>query len=265
MTQQLIRLAREHGTVVGNAADLAARDTETVLRIAAQNPSGASFGLVREAIPEIMATYGAVIATVDVDYYDNLRAEANVDVDYAAQPKPQNWRTVAAPISGFAISRTIDELDFGATTTLVAGNVASELFNSHRETIAFNANRDPARPKYRRITRPGACDFCLYMATGFEGDGSNEQYKNFHTNCRCVDVAIFSGQRFVEPPYYDEFRSELAIARSRIQERRIAARAVSPGMRDRDFFRQYPDTAITTPNLVREVRRVRLGQPNNPA
>lgn len=264
MTQQLIRLAREHGSVVSNAADLAARDTETVLRIAAQNPGGQSFGLLRESIPEIMATYGAVIGTVDVDYYDNLRAEADVDVDYAAQPKPQNWRTIAAPISGFAISRTIDELDFNATTTLVAGNVAAELFNSHRENISFNANRDPVRPRYRRITRPGACDFCLYMAVGFEGDGSNEEYKNYHTNCRCVDVAVFPGQRFTEPSYYDDFRGELAIARTRIQARRAAARAVSPGMRDRDFFRQYPDTAITTPNLVREVRRVRLGQPNNP-
>lgn len=264
MTQQLIRLAREHASVIGNAADLAARDTETVLRIAAQNPGGASFGLIRETIPEILAGYGAVVATVDVDYYDNLRADANVDTDYAARPKPQDWRTIAAPISGFAISRTLSELEPAATATLVAGNVAAELFNSHRENIAFNAGRDPSRPRYRRITRPGACDFCLYMATGFEGDGSNEEYKNFHTNCRCVDVAVFPGQRFSEPPYYDEFRGELAIARSRIQARRAAARAASPGMRDRDFFRQYPDTAITTPNLVREVRRVRLGQPNNP-
>lgn len=263
MSLTLIRLANEHRRVLNNAANLAVRETETALRIATRRNDPSGYGLLRESIPVILATYGSVVDTLDEDYYTNLRDRANVSTSYTPSASPKDWERVASPISGFAIQRTIEQQALAATVSLITGTIAAELFNQHRENIGFNAGRDPSPVEYKRITRPGACDFCMYMATGFEGDGSNSDYKNFHAGCRCVDVPIFQGQDFREPAYYQEFRQDTATARSRIEEARRAARAANPGMRDRDFFRKYPDLALTTPNIVKEVRRVKLGQPNN--
>jgi hypothetical protein len=261
MTQQLIRLAREHRRVIGDAASLAVRETQTAIATADALLSGAGYGLVRESLPEILATYGAVVGTIDVAYYSNLRERAGVTRPYVATASTVDWERVASPITGFAIQRTVERQPLSATLSLIGGAVSAELFNYSRENVVFNSRRDPSPVGYQRITRPNACDFCMYMATGFEGDGSGQEYKNYHQGCGCVDVPIFQGQRFEEPGYYTDFRNDTAEARNRIQEIREAAMAESPGMRDRDFFRKYPEAALTTPNIVRQVRNVRLGNP----
>jgi hypothetical protein len=261
MTQQLIRLAAEHRQIISDAATLAVRETRTALVAADSFLSGTGYGLVRESIPEILTTYGAVVGTIDAAYYSNLRELAGVRRPYVAGSSSVDWERVAAPISGFAIQRTVERQPLAATLTLIGSAVSAELFNYSRENVVFNSRRDPTPVKYQRITRPNACDFCMYMATGFEGDGSGQEYKNYHQGCACVDVPIFEGQRFEEPAYYTEFRGQTAEARSRIQEIREAARAESPGMRDRDFFRKYPEAALTTENIVKQVRNVRLGNP----
>jgi hypothetical protein len=261
MSQQLIRLAREHRSIISDAASVAADETRGLLEIATRRNDNFAYGLLRENVPEILSTFGTVVGTIDSTYYSNLRELAGVSTLYSPELRPVNWAQVAAPISGFAIARTRQGLDFDSTLTLIAGNVSAELFNYSRQNVVFNAQRDPTPVRYRRVTRPKACDFCMYMATGFEGDGSNESYKNYHTNCGCVDVPIFEGQDFVEPAYYDEFRQETTRARENIAEYRAAARAESPGMKDRDFFRKYPEAALNTSNIVKQVRNVRLGNP----
>ena len=261
MSQRLIRLAREHQTVVSDAAALAVRETQAALTLASELRSGAGYGLLRETIPEILGTYATVVGTVDEVYYQNLREAAGIRSTFTAAAKPVDWQQIAEPISGFAIARTVEQAPLTATVTLIGGSVSSQLFNYSRENVAYNASRDPSPTEYRRITRPKACDFCLYMATGFKGDGSNSEYKNYHDGCGCIDVPVFAGQNFEEPEYYKEFRQETAQAESRIQEIRASARAQDPGMRDRDFFRKYPEAALTTPNIVKQVRNVRLGNP----
>jgi len=261
MTQQLIRLAREHQAIISDAATLAVRETQAALTLASELKSGVGYGVLREAIPEILTTYSAVVGTVDEVYYTNLREQAGITSRFTASAKPVDWAEIAEPISGFAIARTIEQKPLSATVSLIGGSVSAQLFNYSRENVAYNSSRDPSPTEYRRITRPKACDFCLYMATGFKGDGSNSEYKNFHDSCGCIDVPVFAGQRFEEPEYYNEFKQETAQAEARIQEIRAAARAESPGMKDRDFFRKYPEAALTTPNIVKQVRNVRLNNP----
>lgn len=261
MTQQLIQLARDHQAIISNAATLAVRETQAALTLASELRSGVGYGLLRETIPEILTTYGSVVGTVDEVYYQNLREAAGISGDYRASAKPVDWQEIASPISGFAIARTVEQAPLSATITLIGGSVSAQLFNFSRENVAYNAGRDPSPTSYRRVTRPKACDFCLYMATAFRGDGSNEEYKNYHDSCGCIDVPVFSGQTFEDPPYYDEFKQETAQANTRIQEIRTSARAIDPGMKDRDFFRKYPDAAVTTSNIVKQVRNVRLGNP----
>jgi hypothetical protein len=261
MTQQLISLAREHQAIVSNAATLAVRETQAALQVASELRSRVGYGLLRETIPEILSTYASVVGTVDEVYYQNLRESAGITSTFRPSTRPVDWQEIASPISGFAIARTVEQAPLAATVTLIGGSVSSQLFNFSRNNVAYNAGRDPSPTSYKRVTRPKACDFCLYMATGFTGDGSNEEYKNFHDSCGCIDVPVFAGQTFVDPPYYDEFKAQTVQANSRIQEIRASARAIDPGMRDVDFFRKYPDAAITTPNIVKQVRNVRLDNP----
>ena len=263
MSEILIQQAREHADVLGVVATEAVAVSNSVLETANRLEFGRAAGLIRETVPEIVSNFGLLASQIAAAYYDEARVAAGIPEDgYNARTIDQDYAKISEPIAGLAIKRVKEGVALEATQALIGGIIWSELYNTDRETVKFNANGDPQGTKYRRVTRPGACDFCLYMAAGFEGDGSNSEYKNYHSHCRCVDVPIFPGQRFDEPSYYDDFRIDLGLARNRIQEKRAIAREANPGMRDRDFFRKYPDLSITTKNLVKEVRKVKLGYPN---
>jgi hypothetical protein len=50
-------------------------------------------------------------------------------------------------------------------------------------------------------------------------------------------------------------------ARSHLEITQALAREQAPGLRRRDFFRKYPDSSITTKNIMREIRAVDGGKP----
>jgi hypothetical protein len=257
----LLRKAEAHRKVLGNVATLAAADTVGAIKLSTKLTDGYRLGALRETIPPIVEAYGNVAATVSADFYDELRVGAGVKKGYTAIAPTRDWAKISEPIAGFAIKRFITEAPLQSTISLIAGAVMSEIFTTARETMQYNADRDSVKVTYQRVTRPNACDFCIYMAVGFEGKSSQEEYKDFHNHCMCVDVAVFENQTWTEPEHYGEFRDNLEEARGRIRNLRDIAEEQDGGLRKKEFFAKYPESAITTKNLMKQVRQVKNGNP----
>lgn len=82
----------------------------------------------------------------------------------------------------------------GVSTTVVG----SEAHRVAREMSVFQIT-DPSSPftRWRRVPSPGACDFCLILATRGAVYRNAETAKRGHVNCRCVvEAAGIEGGRW---------------------------------------------------------------------
>lgn len=252
---------REFQSVMKNVATLAAADALGAFNTALQlNSANDTYGVIRETVPAILSTYGSVTGTVSTNYYLDQRTKAKIGGSFSAVFADVDWESVSGGTVGYTISRLKTGAPLDATRAIMAQNIYSNLFDYSRSTIAKNSLEDSTQVSYRRLTSPNACDFCLYIAISLDPGRTNKIEKQYHSKCSCVDVPVFSGQSFSEPAYYGSYRDELSSARRSLEEKQAIAREQDPNLRKKAFFAKYPDTAITTRNLVSEVRKVRLEQ-----
>lgn len=168
-----------------------------------------------EFIPVLVAQYGDVAATVAADWYDELRASEGVSVRFRAPLAPLVPDEVVNGRLGFA-TRPSGPLFTGNFDTLTAFTVmmANEYaLQPGRDTVMQAAHKDKAA--YARIPEPGACEFCLMLASrGFvySKDTAGETRK-FHGKCRCNVLPSWDETRArVEYGYdptalYDQYRA----------------------------------------------------------
>lgn len=170
-----------------------------------------------EYVPVLVSEYGAVAASVAADWYDELRAVEGVAGSFRAP--------LAASVPGEQVT---SRLGFATRTAgpLWAGDVASltgflglmvneYVLQPGRETVMQAAHKDNAA--YARVPEPGACKFCLMLASrGFVYAKSTAGgTKKFHGKCRCNAVPVWDETRArVEMGYdpdalYDLYRASV--------------------------------------------------------
>lgn len=142
---------------------------------------------VFEFIPVLVAQYGDVAATVAADWYDELRAAEGVSGRFRAPLAPLVPDEVVTDRLGYA-TRASGPLwagDVGAFASFVAMMTNEYALQPGRDTVMSAAHDDKAA--YARIPEPGACKFCLKLASrGFVYSKSSAgQSKKFHGKCRC--------------------------------------------------------------------------------
>jgi hypothetical protein len=252
---------REFQSVVRNIAVLASADAIGAFNVAlGLSTPGNTYGVIRETVPAILSTYGSVTGTVSSTYYENQRIKAKVPGSFVPVLPDVDWTDVSGGTVGYTISRLRTGAPLDATRAIMAQNIYSNLFDYSRQVVSTNAEADGGRTTYRRLTSPKACDFCLYVAISLDPGRTNKIEKQYHSKCSCVDIPVFQGQSFDEPAYYEKYREDLGAARAELENAQSVAREQDPGLRRKAFFAKYPDTAITTSNLVKKVREVRLGE-----
>jgi hypothetical protein len=145
-------------------------------------------------VPRLITVYGDAASTIAADWYEQTRA-AQVAGGFRAV-------TVAAAGSA-AVEGTVR---YGAqhlftdsplqTLTFLAGAVQRQTMSGARDTIASNAARDPARPRYARVpTGAKTCEFCTMLASrGFvyASQASAGGATDFHDHCDCQIVPSWS-------------------------------------------------------------------------
>lgn len=148
---------------------------------------------VFEYVPVLVEKYGDMAALVAADWFDEFRAAEAIGGRYKAVLAPATGSDVVARRLGFA-TREGGALALGLPTDFVA--FLSLMVNEYvmapgHDTVLENTFKSGAA--YARVPEPGACDFCLMLASrGFVyskatvGDSTK-----FHGNCRCHGMPVW--------------------------------------------------------------------------
>ena len=166
-------------------------------------------------IPELVSQYGDVAATVAADWYEELRESEGVGGSFRPPLAPSVPADQVNGRLGYA-TRATGPLFLGDSATLTA--FLSMMTNEYalqpgRDTVMQAAHKD--RAAYARVPEPGACKFCLMLASrGFvySKDTAGDS-KKFHGKCRCNAMPVWDETRArVEYGYdpdalYDQYRA----------------------------------------------------------
>lgn len=154
-------------------------------------------------VPELVAAYGDMAATVAADWYDALREQAQVPGRYRAvlgDVAPAGQAQVAArwaagPLFGGNPQRAL---------SLLAGSAQRLVQQGGRHTLRRNTVQDPSGPRWARA--PGGskpCAWCrmlasrgaVYLSRKSAGGGVDNDW---HDECNCQPVPVWGQQ---ELPY----------------------------------------------------------------
>jgi len=150
-----------------------------------------------EFVPALVSEYGDVAASVAADWYDELRASEGVPGSFRAPLAPLVPAEQVNARLGFA-TRASGPLWLGDSATLAGfiGMMANEYaLQPGRDTVMAAAHKDKAA--YARIPEPGACKFCLMLASrGFVySKATAGGTKKFHGKCRCNAMPVWDETR----------------------------------------------------------------------
>jgi len=178
-------------------ADLVERDLLTFLdALNFERPAAVKDALF-DFIPALVSEYGDVAATVAADWYDDLRVSEGVDGSFRAPLAPPLPNEQVKSRLGFA-TRADGPLWAGQIDALTAflGLMVNEYaLQPGRDTVMQAAHKENAA--YARVPEPGACKFCLMLASrGFVYSKSTAgDSKKFHGKCRCNAMPVWDETR----------------------------------------------------------------------
>lgn len=167
-------------------------------------------------VPELVAAYGDVAATVAADWYESLRGEAGAPGAYRAvlaEPVPVARAQAVARWSADPLFSA--EPDGQHALRLLSGAVQRLVQQSGRATLLRNGDADPARPRWARAPHGKTCAFCLMLASRgavYLTAESAGQFNQWHNDCDCQPEPVWPGQ---EPSYdADELYAQYLAARA---------------------------------------------------
>jgi hypothetical protein len=136
-------------------------------------------------VPLLVRSFGEGAAAVAADWYDEVRAGANVAGRFRAQ--------VADPVEQYRIERVVrfsaQHLFTGAaalTLPSLLAPVERYVVEPSRLTIVGSTTRDPRASGWSRRARADGCRFCKTLAT--KGVYKYEADFAAHNDCGCVAV-----------------------------------------------------------------------------
>lgn len=160
----------------------------------------------RAFLPLLAATYGEVSATAAADFYEASRADSGVRGRFTAAMPRIVARTPVSRSVGWASAPLFNGDPEGALGRMLAITDEAAL-QEGRNTIMYNAQRDPARPRFARIPVGKTCAWCLMLASRgavYRSAASAGAAGQYHGgDCDCEPVASWDGGKDL-PPSYDE-------------------------------------------------------------
>lgn len=186
---------------------------------AATGPTEARAALFA-AVPLIVESYSVGSSALALDWYEELRDEANPRRPFRPQIVPTfDDDALAAIVAqstnplrdlerefarqadrlGEEMTRALDE-----SLTLLTPQVETLVADGFRETVTENVKADPDAVGWKRHARPEACKFCLMLAARgavyteetarFAAHGAVTNGKTTGGNCMCIAGPAFGGK-----------------------------------------------------------------------
>lgn len=196
-----------------------------------------------DATPALVEQYSSVSGVAAAEYYDSQLPHSTYKASVAPTP-PQaqvegSTRWAMSVLGKDAAASPID---------LLAGAFQRLMFQTARETVVWNVNREPGTV-YARYASATACYFCQLLATRSVGyateasamivgrgqagrsriRGNQEDGEKYHDNCKCLPVAIRGGKSYVPPSYVGKWTEDY----DRAHDAAVAAHegAGAPGLK----------------------------------
>lgn len=153
------------------------------------------------ALPVLVDELADVSALIGASAYDLSREQSNARGRYAATLAPlpsAEW--VQGVAKGALFTKTAEFPDRLPPDLIVQRLEAATprvVRFGGRETTVVNTERDPARPRYRRMVRSGGCDFCKMLAgrgAVYRSEDSAGASVHFHDHCGCRIEVVFTGE-----------------------------------------------------------------------
>jgi hypothetical protein len=183
-----------------------------------------------DSMPALVDELSDVSALLGVSAYDLSRSQSDARGRFDAAPAPVLPRARVQAMTRWALEPLFanapsvtdaplpDRLIVERVTDRLTSGTPRLVRTGERDTVWGNAGIDPVRPRYARLARPGACDFCKMLAgrgatyvskesasvVGFDSEGrgprtrkqrrgSQKVGSSFHDHCKCQPVALFPG------------------------------------------------------------------------
>jgi hypothetical protein len=209
-----------------------------------------------DVLPALVNKWGTASSSVAADWYDELRQAQGISghftaiappldnlgaealAGWAAEPlQPKQPGTPTPPISpaprrgGLRFTTTQDEsaqslhidtqpvdLDMATAQYRAEGGLQKRLVNAANLTVTTSANQDPKARGWMRRTQPGACKFCVMVAS--RGSVFTKASSTFacHEHCYCEAIPAWGGQPLPVGPYRPSDRPSTAADRARVRE-----------------------------------------------
>ena len=152
---------------------------------------------VREQVIDVMQAYcgGAtdMAATLAAEFYDGLRELAIGERMGALAASGRVPDATEGAVRAFA--QALVDGDQQAFADRCLERLDYEVKRAAAECIEYNAQRDPARPRYARVPSGSeTCDFCTMLASRgpvYRTERSAGAIDHWHANCDCRVVPVF--------------------------------------------------------------------------
>lgn len=143
-----------------------------------------------EYVPELIRLYGLGAASVAADWYDEVRVTDGARGRFRAKPaEPVDVEVRTASTVRRAAAYLFVEGKSGLMLPAVTDPATKYALEPARDTIANAAVADPASRGWRRVTRPGSCDFCQTLSTRVYSHKTD--HFDAHGHCLCVAAPVF--------------------------------------------------------------------------
>lgn len=151
------------------------------------------------AVTALVHRYGQASAALAASYYDAERSAAAVPGHFSPPlATPADFETVSKGVSWATKGLWGAEPDTETAQKLTTSTAERYVLNAGRQTIIGGANADRKSHGWARTVEPGACAFCLLLATR-GAVYRTEQSAEFpaHDDCHCHAQPVFDV--FYEP------------------------------------------------------------------
>lgn len=182
-----------------------------------------------DVVPGVVQKWNLASASVAADWYDTLREENAIpgrftaiipDLGDQGGQALAGWGAEAlkAPQDLSPSEMPVTQLDpVEETQYRVEGGLQKRLVNAANLTITGSSHHDPNARGWMRRTRPGACNFCLMVAS--RGAVYTKATATFacHEHCYCEAVPAWGGRPLPVGPYQPSDRPSTPADRARVR------------------------------------------------
>jgi hypothetical protein len=179
-----------------------------------------------DVLPPLVERWALASASTAAEWYDQLRESATVPGRFTAVVPPMD-NLGAEPLAAWgnqALATPIEEISPDALPPLesarsrVEGGLQKRVVNAANLVVTESAAQDPKARGWMRVTRPGACKFCVMVAS--RGGVYTRATSTFacHEHCHCTAVPAWGGQELPVGPYKPSQRPQTAADRARVRK-----------------------------------------------